>query len=59
MDAEECADFENNPAYHDALRLRRWDDTAKVPGLKVPALKHYRERIEHAQITSPLPDRSM
>jgi phosphonate degradation associated HDIG domain protein len=48
MDAEECATFESNPAYEDAIRLRRWDDTAKVRGLEVPGLECYRERLETA-----------
>jgi phosphonate degradation associated HDIG domain protein len=48
MEAEECVNFESNPLYHDAVRLRRWDDTAKVPGLTVPGLEHYRERLESA-----------
>jgi phosphonate degradation associated HDIG domain protein len=48
MDAEERANFESNPLYHEAIRLRHWDDTAKVPGLTVPGLEHYRERLEAA-----------
>lgn len=45
MSADERAEFENNPAFRDALRLRHWDDTAKVPGLEVPGLDHYRKRL--------------
>ncbi len=45
MNAEERANFESNPAYHDAIRLRHWDDTAKVPGLEVPGLDHYHNRL--------------
>jgi [1-hydroxy-2-(trimethylamino)ethyl]phosphonate dioxygenase len=48
LEAEKRADFESNPLYHDAIRLRHWDDTAKVPGLKVPGLEYYRERLEAA-----------
>jgi [1-hydroxy-2-(trimethylamino)ethyl]phosphonate dioxygenase len=48
MDAGECADFERNPLYHDAIRLRHWDDTAKNPGLKVPGLAHHRRCLEAA-----------
>ncbi|HAD61827.1 MAG TPA: phosphohydrolase, partial [Planctomycetaceae bacterium] len=25
----------------DALRLRRWDDEAKIPNLRTPPLDHY------------------
>jgi [1-hydroxy-2-(trimethylamino)ethyl]phosphonate dioxygenase len=48
LEAEKRADFESNPLYHDAIRLRHWDDTAKVPGLKVPGLEYYRARLEAA-----------
>jgi phosphonate degradation associated HDIG domain protein len=42
----ERAQFETNPHYRDAVRLRYWDDTAKVPNLEVPGLDHYRNRLE-------------
>ena len=45
MSEDERAEFESNPSHDDAVRLRHWDDTAKVPGLDVPGLEHYRERI--------------
>ena len=46
MSTSECAEFEHHPRLRDAIRLRHWDDTAKVPGLKVPGLDHYRVRLE-------------
>ncbi len=45
MTAQEIANFQSNPAHQDAVQLRHWDDTAKVPGLKVPGLDHYRGRL--------------
>jgi phosphonate degradation associated HDIG domain protein len=48
----ERAQFEINPHYRDALRLRYWDDTAKVPNLEVPNLDHYRNRLEAAVSTN-------
>jgi phosphonate degradation associated HDIG domain protein len=45
MTPEEVARFEANPHHLDAVRLRRWDDEAKVPGLEVPGLGHYQDRI--------------
>jgi [1-hydroxy-2-(trimethylamino)ethyl]phosphonate dioxygenase len=45
MSEAECADFQTNPAHGDAVRLRRYDDSAKIPGLAVPPLEHYRDRI--------------
>jgi [1-hydroxy-2-(trimethylamino)ethyl]phosphonate dioxygenase len=48
MDADERARFESNPFCQDAVRLRYWDDTAKVHGLKVPGLEYYRNHLEAA-----------
>jgi gamma-butyrobetaine dioxygenase len=45
MNAQEQAEFERDRAHGDAVRLRHWDDQAKVPGLPVPGLDHYRERL--------------
>ncbi|SVB62390.1 uncharacterized protein METZ01_LOCUS215244 [marine metagenome] len=39
---EEILAFELYPHYRDALRLRRWDDQAKISDLTVPDLEHYR-----------------
>ena len=41
----ELAAFEHNPHHTAAVRLRRWDDAAKVPGLSVPPLDSYRPRL--------------
>ncbi len=38
--------FEQTPYHQNAVRLRRWDDAAKDPELKVPGLNHYRLRLE-------------
>jgi gamma-butyrobetaine dioxygenase len=48
MTPNEAAQFEANPHYRDAVRLRRWDDAAKVPDWVVPGLDHYRGRLEAA-----------
>lgn len=45
LDAGEVAEFERNPHYQAAVDLRRWDDLAKVPGLPVPPIDHYRPRL--------------
>jgi phosphonate degradation associated HDIG domain protein len=42
----ESAAFEKNPHAADAVRLRRWDDEAKIPGLDVPGVEHYRPVLE-------------
>jgi phosphonate degradation associated HDIG domain protein len=48
MTPDEIARFERNPYCGDAVRLRRWDDAAKVPGLGVPGLDTYRDRLAAA-----------
>ena len=42
---EEVAEFESNPFFREAVELRLWDDQAKIPGLAVPGIEHYAERI--------------
>jgi predicted HD phosphohydrolase len=46
MDADEVTAFETNPGWDDAVRLRRWDDEAKVPDLSVPSAASYRALLE-------------
>lgn len=48
FDAESARTFESNPFFSDAVELRRWDDKAKAPGLRVPDLDHYRAILEAA-----------
>jgi phosphonate degradation associated HDIG domain protein len=45
MSPAEVAEFERNPHYGAAVRLRRWDDAAKVQDLAVPGLESYRDRL--------------
>jgi phosphonate degradation associated HDIG domain protein len=51
MTPAEAAKFSAHPAHLAAVNLRRWDDEAKVPGLAVPELNHYRGRIAAAAIS--------
>jgi len=41
MSVQETEVFEQNSFANDAVRLRRWDDAAKVPDLRTPPLEHY------------------
>jgi phosphonate degradation associated HDIG domain protein len=41
MSAAEIAAFERNPHYEAAVKVRRWDDGGKVPGMKTPPIEHY------------------
>ena len=43
--SEEVSQFERHQHYRAAVTLRRWDDLAKVPGMQVPGLDHYRPRL--------------
>ena len=42
MTEEDARAFEQSPGFAAALRLRSFDDRAKVPGLAVPSLETYR-----------------
>lgn len=46
MSPEEVRRFEQEPRFRAAVAVRRWDDGAKVPGLTVPDLDHYRPCLE-------------
>ena len=46
MDAAEVAQFEGEPWYREAVRVRRWDDQGKVAGLETPALADFVPLIE-------------
>ena len=41
MSPAETADFENNAYRDEAVRVRIWDDEAKVPGKQTPPFEHY------------------
>jgi phosphonate degradation associated HDIG domain protein len=48
MEADELDEFASNPHHTAAVRLRTWDDRAKIPGLDVPGVEHYRELLIQA-----------
>ncbi len=43
---DEVAAFEASAHARDAVRLRRYDDVGKHPGLATPGLEHYRDLLE-------------
>ncbi len=45
MSAEEVEDFHRSPNWRSQVRVRTWDDRAKIPGADVPGLESYREMI--------------
>jgi phosphonate degradation associated HDIG domain protein len=44
--AIERDEFINRPFAAEATRLRRWDESAKIDGLRTPKLDHFRQYIE-------------
>jgi gamma-butyrobetaine dioxygenase len=42
----EVADFEQLDHWQDAVRLRRYDDMGKIPGMRTPDLAHYRPYLQ-------------
>jgi gamma-butyrobetaine dioxygenase len=42
---DEVAAFEQLDHWEDAVRLRRYDDMGKIPGMATPDLEHYRPRL--------------
>jgi len=54
MSADERADFERLAHWQEAVRLRRWDDTAKVANLRTPPLEHFLSYVERAARPQPV-----
>jgi predicted HD phosphohydrolase len=48
MNEAEAAAFRASPFFQTAIRLRVWDEAAKVPGLRTPDLEHYMACVEIA-----------
>lgn len=48
MSPQECAAFEAGAHFDASVRLRRWDDEAKVVGLTTPSLDRFVSHIERA-----------
>ena len=50
MSSDEVDHFGENAFVDDAVRLRRWDDLAKVPELSTPPLSHFAEYLRLAML---------
>lgn len=53
MSPAEVSEFESLPHYEAAIRLRRWDDAAKVPGLPTPSLADLVKLLNDVAISDP------
>ena len=50
MSASELTAFESSPFVADAVRVRRWDDGGKIPGMQTRSLDHFLElAVRHLQ----------
>ena len=49
--SDEAREFAAGPHARAALELRRWDEAAKIPGLKTPDLEHFHPFIQAALST--------
>lgn len=48
MSAAEIRAFEDRRYFREAVRLRRWDDAAKIVGLQTPPIEHFARYLERA-----------
>jgi phosphonate degradation associated HDIG domain protein len=48
LTGDEITRFKSRPHYADAVRLRRWDDAAKIVGMETPDLEHFASYIDLA-----------
>jgi [1-hydroxy-2-(trimethylamino)ethyl]phosphonate dioxygenase len=46
--------FERHPYFQDAVRLRLWDEAAKIPNLETPPLEHFLNVVRKAITREPL-----
>jgi 2-amino-1-hydroxyethylphosphonate dioxygenase (glycine-forming) len=47
MTAEEATAFEQYPLFGLIIRMRNWDEQAKIEHQPLPDLRHYREMMLH------------
>ena len=55
MSEQEVANFRQHKFAEDAIRLRKWDDAAKIPGLETPPLSHFAEYLSGVANEDSLP----
>ena len=53
FDAAQAERFIAQPYARDALRVRLWDDAAKVPGAAIPPLGHFERLLRECLLKSP------
>lgn len=53
MSAEEAQEFEHNPHFETIIKMRRWDEAAKVEAMKLPNLDYFINICEQYLIHRP------
>lgn len=53
MTAEEAKSFEQNPYFETIIKMRRWDEAAKVEGQKLPNLTYFMNICEQYLLLNP------
>lgn len=51
MSEAECEQFRQGEHFDAAIRLRRWDDEAKIADLKTPPVNHYLQLVDRVALT--------
>jgi predicted HD phosphohydrolase len=46
MNAAEIAEFERNPHFREAVRVRIWDEGGKDPAVQTPPFRHYKPMLQ-------------
>lgn len=52
MSGDDVREFEQRPYFADAVRLRKWDDAAKVVGLETPPLDHFATYVNNVSLSA-------
>ena len=52
MTSDEVSEFEKRQFFADAVRLRKWDDAAKVVGLDTPRLDHFASYVHSVSLVA-------
>ena len=56
MSADEVREFDSLPFAVDAVRLRRWDEAAKVPRCVTPRIEHFARHLDATCTTAGAPE---
>ena len=52
MSEEELATFRGSPFYESAIRLRKWDDAAKIPEMVTPSIDYFGSHLDRVLVSN-------